>query len=92
MIDKHSSEPYQTTDTSLAVYLYTEGFRIIDIDYSQDRAIILFKNDNAKIRDYERLYYISKAPVDASTYSRTHKRLSKIIRLKLTWTEGIING
>ena len=85
-------ESYSTTDTSLAAYLYTEGFKIVDIDYSQERARILFENGSNKIHDFERLYYIGKGSVDASTYSRNHKRLSKVLRNRYPWVEGVINA
>ncbi len=83
---------YTTTDTSLAAYLYTEGFSIIDIDYSDGRAVIYFRNDNPKIKDFERLFYTGKSAVDAAAYSRIHKRLSKILRLQIVWYEGVLHA
>ena len=89
MVKDFPPTTYQTSDTSLAVYLYTEGFQIADIDYSSERAVIIFLNNNSAIRDCERLYHIGKTSVDASTYSRNFKRLSRIIRNKIPWAEGI---
>lgn len=85
-------EPYSTTDTSLAAFLYTEGFRIIDIDYSNDRAQIIFENGDQKIHDMERLYYIGKAEVEPSLYSRNYKRLSRVLRNRIPWVEGVVNA
>jgi len=83
---------YKTTDTSLAAYLFAEGFTISGIDYTDDRALILFQNDNPKIKDYERLFYTGKSAVDAATYSRIHKRLSYILRNQIPWAEGVLHG
>lgn len=87
-----SNEHYATTDTSLAAYLYCEGFKIVDIDYSSNRASIIFEEDNAQIREHERLYYTDKATITPATYARISKRLSTIIRRQLFWQEGIINA
>jgi len=83
--------PFTTTDTSLAVYLYTEGFPITGIDYTEARAVILFGTDS-RIYESERLYYTGKTAVDASTYSRIHKRLSTLIRKRTVWCEGVLHG
>ena len=90
MSDNKTSPLFTTTDTSLAAYLYTEGFKITDIDYTEVRAVIYFQNDNPKIKDFERLYYIGKTAVDAATYSRNHKRLSTLIRKRIPWQEGVL--
>ena len=88
------NQPYyfKTTDTSLAAYLYTEGYSIKDVEYSGPRATIIFEDSNPDILGHERLYYTGKSAVDAATYSRIHKRLSKIFRLQLPWTEGVMHG
>lgn len=91
----HVQEPnnnhYPTSDTSLAGYLYCMGFPIVDIDYSEPRAVILFKEDNASIREYERLFYTDQAKVTPATFSRIVKRLNVIIRNKSTWEQGVLN-
>jgi len=88
----NQSSSFSTTDTSLAAYLYAEGFVISDIDYSKDRAAIIFENDNPRIKEFERLYYTGKSAVDAAAYSRVHKRLSKILRLQTPWYEGVLHA
>lgn len=83
---------YKTDDTSLAVYLYCMGFKVIDIDYSNARAKIIFSEDSKEIREHERLYYTDRAEVTPATYARIHKRLSTILRRQLEWHEGIMNA
>ena len=83
---------FPTTDTSLAAYLYTEGFKIVDIDYTEARAVIHFQNDNPRIKDFERLFYTGKSAVDAAAYSRIHKQLSKILRFQTPWYEGVLHA
>lgn len=87
-----ASNGYKTSDTSLATYLYCMGFIIIDIDYTQPRVSILFKEDSKEIREHERLYYTDQAKITPTTYSRIHKRLSTLIRNQTTWTEGVLNA
>lgn len=83
---------YTTDDTSLSVYLYCMGFEIIDIDYSQPRAKIIFKEDSKELREQERLYYTDRATISPATYARNHKRLSTLIRRQIPWTEGVLNA
>lgn len=91
MNDNNSNGIYRTSDTSLAAYLYTDGFQIIDIDYTNPRAEFLFKNDNPALSNAVRLYTIGKANVNASTYARLLKKLTKIVVRQSPWVEGIIN-
>ena len=86
------NDHYNTSDTSLAVYLYCQGFEIFDIDYSNPRANIIFKEDSKALREHERLYYTDKALISPTTYARIHKRLNTIIRRQQPWTEGVLNA
>ena len=74
---------YPVSDTSLAAYLYTEGFVIVDIDYTDpERAEFIFKvNGSSSLDEYERhrrLYELGKATVNPSVYSRSYKKLTRI--------------
>lgn len=87
---------YPVSDTSFAAFLYTEGFVIIDIDYSEPRrAKFIFKvNGVTSLEEYERylrLYQLGKGTVDPATYSRVYKKLTKTVSQGLPWTEGIHN-
>ena len=88
----NSQDCYRTSDTSLAAYLFTEGFPIVDIDYSNPRAEFVFKNNSPQINEAVRLYSIGKTQVDASTYARLHRKLTKIVVNQTPWTEGVINA
>ncbi len=85
-------DTYRTSDTPLATYLYAEGFQIIDIDYSNPRAEFVFKNDNATLQESVRLYNIGKADVDAATFARLLRKLTKLVVTRTPWTEGVINA
>ena len=87
-----SRDSFRTSDTSLATYLFSEGYQIIDIDYSNPRAEFVFKDDSQQLNESVRLYSIGKTQVDASTYSRLHRKLTKIVVNQTPWTEGVING
>jgi len=92
MNNNHSQDSYKTSDTSLAAYLFTDGFQIIDIDYSNPRAEFVFKNNSPSLAEAVRLYSIGKTQVDAATYARLHRKLTKLVVSQTPWTEGVING
>lgn len=92
MVLTSPNDHFKTDDTSLAVYLYCMGFRIIEIDYSNTRAKIIFSEDSLNIHEHERLYYTDRATITPATYARIHKRLSTVLRKQLPWYEGIINA
>ena len=91
----NDSKPYRTSDTPLAAYLYSEGFKIIDIDYTNPtRAEFLFANNNPKILECVRLFNLGIADVNASTYARLLRLLTKTVTRQTPWidNEGAING
>ena len=92
MNEINSLDSYRTSDTSLAAYLFTEGYQIIDIDYSNPRAEFVFKNNSPNLTESVRLYSIGKTSVDAATYARLHRKLTKIVVNQTPWTEGVINA
>jgi hypothetical protein len=92
MAISNQQTPYKTTDTALAAYLYCKGFRITDIDYTNQRADIYFDRDTPEIREHARLYFTDIAQVTPSSYSRISKRLSNIIRNHTQWTEDVLNA
>ena len=81
----NSNEHYQTSDTSLATYLITEGFTLVDIDYSQPRYVFLFEDNYDKLVEHEHKYITSKAKVDPATYSRVNRKLMRAIKNQLQW-------
>lgn len=86
--------PFKTSDTPLAAYLYSEGFKIIDIDYSNPtRAEFLFANNNPQILEHVRLFNLGVADVNAATYARLLRKLTKCVTRQLPWddNEGISN-
>jgi hypothetical protein len=92
MNDNQLRNFYRTSDTSLATYLFSEGFQIIDIDYSNQRAEFVFKDNSPPLNEAVRLYSIGKTQVDAATYARLHRKLTKIVVNQTPWTEGVINA
>lgn len=81
MRDNH----YSTSDTALATYLLTEGFTLLDIDYSQPRYLFHFDGDPQTLREREHLYIAGRATVDPAVYSRVNKRLMRAIKNHLQW-------
>jgi len=82
----NTSNGYQTSDTSLATYLITEGFILIDIDYSQPRYVYSFNGTLEKLKEYEHKYIAGKAKVDPSIYSRVNRKLMRAIKNQIQWS------
>lgn len=85
------NDNYPTSDTPLAAYLYLEGFKITDIDYSDPRAEFLFI-DSTELQDAIRLFSIGKGKVDAKNYARIQRKLMTIVKRQIPWIEGVMNG
>jgi len=87
----YSNGAYQTSDSSLATYHITEGFRLTWIDYSGPRFIYVFdgetheENDPAVLKENENKYIAGQATVDPATFSRVNRKLMRIIHKKLQW-------
>jgi len=81
----HQDGLYQTSDTSLATYLITEGFFPIEIDYSQPRFVFIFEDKKSKLQQYEHNYIAGKARVDPATYTRVNRKLIRTLKNQLQW-------
>ncbi len=77
---------YTTSDSSLATYLLTEGFELLDIDYSNPRYVYVFNGNIDTLKEYEHKYITSKAKVDPSVYSRVNRKLMRAIKNRLQWS------
>jgi hypothetical protein len=88
----NDNNTYKTSDTPLATYLYAEGFQIIDIDYTNPRAEFVFKNNDPLLINAVHLYTIGKGDIDAATYARLLKKLTRFVVGRIPWTEGINNA
>lgn len=76
---------YRTSDTALASYLITEGFKLLEIDYSKPRYEFVFQNDSVQLHEHSRLYITSKALVDPATFTRINRKLLRLVKNQLQW-------
>jgi len=81
-----NSDYYNTSDTALATYLIIEGFKLLDIDYSNPRYVYYFKNEGG-ILDHAQKYLTGNALVDPAVYQRINRRLARVIKTKGQWME-----
>ena len=93
----NKDDSYSTDDTQLATYLYLQGFKITDIDYSDpQRAKFVFhqngdeSNDINKLHEHAYLFRTMKTKVEPSDYIKKYRRLCSIVRRQAEWHEGIL--
>ena len=76
---------YQTSDTSIACYLITEGFTLLQIDYAQPRYVYTFDGNIDDMRRHEHLYLTGKALTDPSVFTRINRKLMRTIKNLQQW-------
>lgn len=75
---------FPTSETPLAAYLLTAGFKLLTINYSSHPYIYHFSNNN-NIKDAAQTYIIGLARVEPASYQRTYKQLVDTILNKRQW-------
>lgn len=75
-----------TTDTTLASYLITQGFRLTHIDYSQPRFAFLFE-DTGQFAAHSARFTAGTALTDPTAFDRVNKKLLRIINKHCQWEE-----
>jgi hypothetical protein len=73
---------YKTTDTALTAYLQTEGYAILDLDASTQRATFTINilEDDPKLVELVGLFYAGRAKVEPTTFLRNYRILSRQAR------------
>lgn len=81
-MEQPSNNHYRTSDTSLAAYLQTEGYPVIDRDTNAQRVtfILNIKEDDPKLQELVRLFHAGKARVEPSTFLRNYRILARQAR------------
>lgn len=78
---------YKTTDTALAAYLITLNHIPQDIDYDKPRFEFTFNQNGESINQLATQYITGNARVDPATYNRVYRKLLRIIRNRLQWSD-----
>ena len=73
-----------TTDTALAAYLLTEGYKLLGIDYSQPRYEYTF---DKPITDHELAFLSGNAMSRPADLLKISKKLNRIIGKRCQWEE-----
>ena len=77
-----NNDNYRTSDTSLAAYLQTEGYPVVDRDNNAPRVVFILSIDESdpKLQELVRLFYAGKARVEPSTFLRNYRILARQAR------------
>lgn len=68
------------SDTPLAVYLITEGYKVKDIEYKGQRAYMVFPNDCEALQESIKLFQRGSATTNANNFIHNYKQL--VYRIK----------
>lgn len=75
---------FKTSDTALAAYLITEGYKLNDIDYSLPRFEFNFPH-STEIQELASKYLIGKALTDPAIFNKVNRKLLRCVRQQIQW-------
>ena len=85
MEDLHPKK-FRTYNTSLSSYLYSLGFKLLDIEYAQNgKATFVFQNDSEKLMESVRSFQTCKAEGNIIAYEDARRRFTRIVKNQLPW-------
>ena len=72
---------YQTRNTALAAWLYSQGFELLDTDITEsDSVVFLFKNDDKTLKEAVRLYQLGQAEGNINIFFGAYKKMLRRIK------------
>lgn len=81
---------YITSDTPLAAFLISKGYRIAEIDYAKPRFDFIFTITD-HIHQSAQEYNLGIASVNPKTYQSVFRKLTRIVKSQLQWWEDDVN-
>lgn len=73
---------YRTTFTPLAAWLITEGFKLLDVDFSDPQSVVfLFKNDTQALEQAVMDYKTARAVGNINLFYENYRKLLAKISL-----------
>ena len=90
MIDSPKENPFRTYNTSLASYLLSCGFTLLDIEYEETdrgtRATFLFQNNTERLAETIRSFQVGKAEGNINAYEDQRRKLTRIVKRQMPWS------
>lgn len=74
---------FKTTDTSLAAYLITVGYSLMDKIYNGEFATYIFQDDDPKLQQFIRDFQLMRAEAPAAQLIQNYQNLVRQIRRKI---------
>ena len=71
---------FSTKDTSLAAYLYTEGFELLDVNIDGFPSVFIFEN-NGRLLQCVHDFQIGKAITNASLYHEAYRKCLRMTKV-----------
>ena len=76
-----SNDIYSTNDTALAAWLVSQGFKLLDLDFTNPKTVaFLFNNDTEALQQTIRLFKLDEAEGNISAFFRAYRRMLLLIR------------
>ena len=81
MLDKLSKDTFSTSDTALAAWLVSQGFELLDLDFSRSSSVaFLFSNDTEVLSQAVKTFQLGEAEGNVLAFFRAYKRMLLKIR------------
>jgi len=71
---------FSTKDTSLAAYLYTEGFELLDVIIEGFPSVFIFEN-NSRLLQCVHDFQIGRAMTNASLYHEAYRKCLRMTKV-----------
>ena len=72
---------YPTNDTALAAWLVSQGFELLDLDFSKPSSVaFLFKNDTKALKEAVRIFQRLEAVGNVNAFYRAYRQMLLKIR------------
>lgn len=72
---------YSTNNTALAAWLVSQGFKLLDLDFSDPRTVaFLFNNDTEALQQAIRLFQLEEAVGNIGAFFRAYRRMLLLVK------------
>ena len=83
-LDIFENGKFKTTNTPLAAYLKSEGFELLEIDFKDKNAFLIFNDDSQILKDAVKSYHTLKAIGNIPLYHEIYHDLVCKIKAQKT--------
>jgi len=80
-LNSFTNDTFSTNNTALAAWLVSQGFELLDLDFSNpDSVAFLFRDDTQALHKAIRLFELEEAEGNINAFFRSYKRMLLKIR------------